>query len=317
MSALRDFAKRSDIHITVFLPPSRPGSGSDRQTLLRNLLNGIDRDSLPRVEQTLEERGALGGGPGLALFIGESFVEIFEAPVESSLAEAGPEPYLLPLLFNSQMEKDFFILGVSRKSLRLLHYANGRAIEEQIPPSIPLSFEEFRGGDDRELVPTSKWHESEELALYFHRVDVGLHDHTRGHRIVLLGVEEDLTIYRHRADRSLLFTGEIHSSIRDLTLSEITQRAGEIAHQEALLEGRARYAKMAEWPDRRRISNDLATVELAAREGRVQELHVPLFTLNLPSAAALNRAAVETLRHSGEVLAVDGMTTPVLALLRY
>jgi hypothetical protein len=314
---LRDLAKRTDISLTLLLPATRPGADANRQTVLENLLFTMDPSWLTRITQALDAHGALGGGPGLALFAGDDFLEIFHVPVAAPLLQAGPTPFLLPLIFNSQVEKDFFILGVCRKSPRLIHFSDGCCLEEQLPTSIPASLEEFRGAADRELVPTSQWHEKEELGHYFHRLDVGLRERTRGHRLLLLGVEEDIALFRRHVDPAQFFSGEIHSSVRGLTLSEIAQRAGELAQQEATLISQRHVNRLNEWPDRSRIADQPGLIETAAADGRLQELLVPAWVPGLAQEATLNRAVVETLRHSGDVLAVPGLTAPALALLRY
>ena len=314
---LRDLARRTNFSFTLLLPATRPGADANRQTVLENLLFTMDPSWLARITQALDAHGALGGGPGLALFAGQDFLEIFHAPVTAPLLQPGPAPFLLPLIFNSQVEKDFFVLGVCRKSPRLIHFSDGHCVEEQLPPSIPPSLEEFRGAANRELVPTGQWHEKEELGQYFHRLDVGLRERTRGHRLLLLGVEEDLALYRSHVDPNQLFAGEIRSSVRDLSLSEIAQRAGELAQQEATLASRGHSGRLHEWPDRSRIADELGLIESAAAEGRLQELLVPIWAPGLAHEASLNRAAVETLRHSGDVLAVPGLAAPALALLRY
>ncbi len=314
---LRDLAKRTGIRLSLFLPASRPGADGSRQTKIENLLNPVDPASLPRVLQALESIDALGGGPALALFAGDNFVEVFHAPVDGPMLQSGDQPFLLPLLFNSQVAKDFFIVGVCRKSPRLIHYSDGHCVEEPLPAGLPASFEAFLGGKNRELVPTSQWHEKEELGHYFHRLDVGLRERTRGQRLLLLGVEEDLALYRSRVDQTQLFSGEIHSSVRDHSLSEIAHRAGDLAQQDATLSSQAHSHRLNEWPDRARIASEPGLIDTAAAEGRVQELLVPAWAPGLAHSATLNHAVIETLRNSGDVLAVPGLAAPALALLRY
>lgn len=106
--------------------------------------------------------------------------------------------------------------------------------------------------------------------------------------------------------------------IRDLTLGEIAQLAGECAQAAQSAKGASALERIREWKDRSLVATETGEVHQAAKEGRVQILCVAASTAD---DYLVNGAVVETLSHGGEVhcVSVEAMSPgcPVIALMRY
>ena len=349
--SLAQLARRRGECLTVLLPPSHPGaSEGDRLTTLRSLFRSfVSSEQVAlrmKIESALLEQAMTGGGSGLAIFAGQDFLEIYNAPVQSAQIFAGTYYFLLPFLLDVGTPKDFLILGVSEKLLRLLHYLQGECTPLELPPGMPANLEEFHGGEDRDRL--TKNHSSagsakgkgqsvrfglsaehDESALHLvpfcARLDESLAPALGERTLLLMGHEEAIAAFRRAAKHCSLFAGAISQGMRDLPLREITQLAGECALAQRREEGMQAFRKIHERGDGNLAAGgNQAALELA-RAGRIHILCVPEFDSgqqdSLQNEESLNAAVAETLSHGGEVFTVRAEDAapahPLSALLRY
>ena len=332
--SLNQLARRRGDCLTVLLPPIHPGAAEgDRLTTLRSLFHPLvssEQVALRlRIENALVEQGMGGGGSGLAIFAGLDFLEIYRAPIQSAQIVTGNYYFLLPFLLDAGTPKDFLILGVSEKLLRLLHYEQGECTPLELPPGMPANLEEFHGGEARD--ENTKNHsssgsvkgkaqsvrfgtsaENEDSALHLvpfcARLDESLAPVLGNRSLLLMGLDEAIAAFRRGAKHCALFAGGIAQGMRDLPLREITHMAGECALTQRREEGMTAFRKIHERGDGNlETVGNKGALELA-RAGRIHILCVPEFDSgqqdSLQNEESLNAAVAETLSHGGEVFTV-------------
>lgn len=125
---LQSLSRKRGECLSVLLPATRPGAPEgDKLAVLRSLLHkaGVVSETATKMENELVLRGLDGGGPGLALYCGEEFLEVHQTNVGASKAVEGEVCFVLPMLVEARLTDDFPILGLSRKTLRFLQYESG------------------------------------------------------------------------------------------------------------------------------------------------------------------------------------------------
>lgn len=348
---LSQLARRRGVCLTILLPPSQPGAAEgDKLTtfrsLSRSLVAGEEVDLRDRMEAALIERGLTGGGPGLALFGGPDFLEIYRTPVKSAQMFEGGYCLLLPFLLDSNTPQDFFVLGLSKKLLRLLHYQQGECAAMELPEGMPANLEEVHGVEARDQnmenrspagkaqgnmhavrFGTSAEREDSEKHLehFFIRLDESLAPLLGKRFLLLMGVEEELATFRRVAKHCSIFKGQISQGMRDLPLREITQLAGECALAHGRGKGLESYLHIQERISGMPPVEDVTELLEFARAGRIQLLCVPELAHGQHDSnyreAQLNAAVAETLSHGGEISTVlPAEVAPahaLAALLRY
>jgi hypothetical protein len=256
------------------------------------------------MEQLLVENDLVGGGPGLALFAGDDFLEAIVADVRQPQITQGRLCYVLPLLREVNSLRDFYILGLSRKQVRLLHYMAGTVQEMNLPADLPRSLEDFHPALRRED-QTDFDADAEHLAHFFQAIDAQLARMLGGAPVLLMGVGEEVALFRRLSRLLMLLEPAIQAGIRSLTLGEIAQMGGACAQNTQAIADRAALQRMREWPDRKLVEEDLRRIVTLAANGQVQELLLrePATHAGLVTEAEdlANAAAVETLRHRGMV----------------
>lgn len=267
-----------------------------------------------------------------------------------SRAELGPRFYIRPLLAELTRQKVFYILALSQKDVRLLRCTARSSEEVALPPHVAAGFEAFMnsakpdhltegraapgpgaGSSKGVMFTTSSDREDkgEYLAHFFRQIDRGVEELLRGKTdpVVLVGVEYEIALYRSlhsslplsleavQGAPNGLKSGEMHARALDALLRCYETKLDEaLAHYNHKVGGGA--------------SNRLKDVVTAAHDGRVLTLLVSdtLETTGVfdesthsvkgretggPSDEDLvNDAAVQTIRHAGQVLVVPNGKMP-------
>ncbi len=334
---LKSLAHQRGECLTVLLPATHPGAPEgDKLTELKSLLKGqgIGADVSRQIVAELELHNLAGGGPGIVLFARRDSVEVYRAKVEAAKVVAGDRFFLLPVLGDARLTHRIFILGLSKKVLRLLQFEDGECQSLELPAGMPASLEESRGVDagDTKMknhapggvgsvrFGTSAADEDQERHLehWFSRVDEGIAKVAGSEPVLLMGLEDELAAFRRAAKRSSLMEGHIEHGIKDFSLGEIAHWAGECAQEVQVREALKALDRIREWKDRKLVVTDSEEVNQAAIEGRVQVLCIGV---DWEQEELVNLAVTETLCHGGEVFAVTGgvmsQGCPSAALLRY
>ncbi|MCX6613954.1 MAG: hypothetical protein NTW74_24305 [Acidobacteria bacterium] len=331
--ALRSLAHQRGECLTVLLPTTHPGAPEkDKLATLKSLLRG--QKMAREMEAKLEEENLSGGGPGVVLFGRGHAVVVHRAKVDEAKAVSSDRFFLLPVLRCARLANRFMILGLSKKVLRLLQFEGGVCKSLDLPSGMPWSLVESRGAGTNDLkmknhapggegsirFGTSASDEDEERHLehWFGQVDEGIARVAGNDLVLLMGLDDEVAMFRRVAKRCRLFGDHIAHGINDFPLGEIAQLAGECAQERQAKEARKALDRIREWKDQGLVSTDSEDVNQAAIEGRVDVLCVG-------DAAGeeelVNSTVTETLCHGGDVFVLSGgamsSDCPVTALLRY
>jgi hypothetical protein len=272
-----------------------------------------------------------------------------EEPVRSR-AVIGPHFYIRPLLPELTRDREFYILALSQKNVRLLRCTARTSEEVAFPAGVALSFDAYMnsakpdhvsdnrgtpgpssGSSKGVLFTTSSDREDKDeyLTHFFQQIDRGVNEVLRGKTepVVLAAVEYEIALYRsvnrypHLAAESVegapnsLKSGEMHARALDAIL-----RCYEKKTDEVLAEYNHKVGGGA--------SNRLKEIVLAAHEGRVLTL---LVSDSLETTGAfdetthtvkgretgasededlVNDAVVQTILHAGQVFVVPNGKMP-------
>jgi len=280
------------------------------------------------------------GGPGFVIFrsqeINERFQNLREHPASAS---AGPHFKLAPFIPEVTLPSELFVLGFGRKNLRLYHCSGAHCRKVELPEDVPESVEaaERARPGDRQGSLIADVHEEggtgvhsgglgdrEGAGDYLHyfilEVDRGLRDTLAGKPLLLTGVHEELNAYRRTARYEHILAAEISGSTEYVPLPEIGAQAAKALEEEHQAAAEKAVTAWREMTDRSRVASGLREVLRASREGRVHKLFIPAVEPGDPADTdQVDAAVAETLRHSGDVLAVPPASLPEVigAVLRY
>jgi hypothetical protein len=369
-AALKDLATQKGPCLTLFIPDRHPGAqAGSRTALMRDMLHRAEAllqnnpklqsqavDLLAPLAVFAETDEVAAGGAGFAIFRSPHHLEVFNVPGTTAETVALASHFtLLPLLERVYTPQQFYILGLSRKRLRLLRYRLGVCEEVAMPPQVPESVQAAAGLDapDHDLenrssagvntgsmkavhfgTTTDREAAGEYLYHFLGQIAHGLKDTLNGAPLLLAGVHEEATAYRRASKYPHILEAEIQGNIEFLSLEEIARFAASAAREHYLKAGHKVLAELREMPDRNRtLAGDPHPVLRAAAAGRVHRLCVremtgilgpmepELDTVHGANEDLLNAAVVETIRHGGEVFALppDQMpaSNPVAAVLRF
>jgi len=359
--------------VTVLIPEHHPGAqAGSRKTLVRGMVQRAARQLvegnlkaaagplLASLEGIAEEDETEAGGCGFAIFCSPRVLEVYDLPSWTTTNQPAEKLTiashfdLAPLVERAFVPREFFILGISRKYLRLFRYRNEICQEVALPPKVPVSVEVAGAFDqpDHDLENRSSSGPStgsmrgvhfgtmsdreaagEYLGHFFGIVDQGLKETLAGGPLLLAGVHEEIAAYRRAAKYPHILESEIHGNIEFLAAEEIARHAADAAREHYRRAGQRVLAEYREMPGRSRTRDDPYDVLQAAAAGRVHrlcvregiEIHGRMLP-ELDSAHAVtedlvNAAVVETLHHGGDVfmLPKDHLPAshPAAAILRY
>lgn len=249
---------------------------------------------------------------------------------------------LLPLLPGVATNRDFWLLTLSMKTVRLYRGSAIGLAEVVLPDNIAKSL----GGSDADEKPdhssrgrssagpsvgnmrgvqfdTANWseHLPGRLHDFYKDVDREIRA-TLAHDLqplILAGVSRELAAYRKVNSYSPLLTGAIHGSPDMLGAKFLYEKAARLmaAHSAMATEGTLR--EMEEAANRGRLISDRAAIAAAADAGRIDELVVPSAAPAPGKDNVINRAALGTIRNSGRVRFLEARQAPpgVTAILRF
>ena len=263
----------------------------------------------------------------------------------------GPYCHILPFLSQLCADREFYILGLNEKHLRLLHYIDGECEEAQLPDAVPKSAEaagafdapdhtlrdqsgagQLSGSQSAVVFGTGSEREKahERLQEFFRLVDQGLSKTLRGQPLLLSGVGYEVASYRRAAVYPSLMEGFLEGDLHTLSLQETARLAHKLASTQAQQKAEKQLHQLREMPRTERTSSDIHIVRKAAEEGRVAKLILeedagfgaPSEGLESDSQEALlNAVAVLSIRDGAEVFMLPagamGPLAPLAAMFRY
>ncbi|HEX5431416.1 MAG TPA: hypothetical protein VFW83_05590, partial [Bryobacteraceae bacterium] len=142
--------------ITLLLAPYKPGEPTPPDWVqIRQLIRGsaelpemraLGKEAEPLLAPLLylEDQPELEkGGKGLAVFSAPGFVSAYRSDsIAGQRIVVSARAYIKPLLAETLAPREIFILGLSRKHLRLLRYRMGKCEEMPLPAGVPASVNE-------------------------------------------------------------------------------------------------------------------------------------------------------------------------------
>jgi len=270
--------------------------------------------------------------------------------------------YVRPVFSSLAVPATIYVLEITKQSATLLACTASTATPVNLPKGTPATLEEATGFDppDHDLKNRSaagpsvgamrgaqfgtgseRERRHAHLHDFYRAVDKGVNEvlSASSASLILAGVDEDLAIYRAVNSYPHLAGRAIHGSPGGgLARAEIARRAREIALYEYQQRAAAALADSAERLAPGRFSTDLAVILRAAVQGRVDRLYLDENGRmlggfdgkafggrnNWHDEDLLNIAAVETMRHSGEVFSLPthlmagaAVKTGIAAAFRY
>jgi hypothetical protein len=366
-SALKLLSARPGPCITIQVPDFHPGARDGaRRTLLRDLVNSARAQIgaakvagaaglLDPLENIAHEEANEAGGPAFAIFRSPHFLARYAVPSGiAGQAAVASHFNVTPFLAAALAPQELFVLGLSRKRLRLFEYKHGECRELELPHGVPASLEDAGGFDqpDHDLENRSSagtftgvmgavrfgtLSDREAAPEYFHHyvrlIDEGLKPTLGAKPVLLAGVREQTSAYRRFAQFSNFLDPEITGTVEFLTAAEIANQAATAAAAYHTRLGERVLAAYREMGDRRRTLGDVREVLRAAIQGRVHQLCVRAQTafagamepevdsVHVAEEDLINAAAVETLKAGGEVFVLPQQAmpaaAPLVAILRH
>lgn len=332
--------------VTFVMPTHRAGAETTSQPLvLKNLL----RDAVNELPDEAHEQLAGHIEPllddfefwqnqadGLALFASGDHLAIRHLSIApEARAHVAETPYLLPLVPIMGQPRHFTILQVSLKQVRLFE-VTGEHIEEVDLGSIPASVEDLSSDRDHQTHLQHSPQGGGSVNYHGHGADAAADEVRRDRflRHVARGLEE------REASRST--HGTLFVAATQDTAEQFARLSGRNELSDRIIPGSAdgltaaallerAMPQLSAYSDQRRqenadhlgqrraqgrVADDPGDVVNAATTGRVETLYVG--TVTEAVAESINRAILETLRCSGDVLpAPDAGQAGVSATLRF
>jgi len=250
---------------------------------------------------------------------------------------------VLPLLPGFQRSRDFWLLELSIKAVRLYRGTGEGLTEVPLPAGVPRSLaenEEFDqpdhnlrgrssagpsiGGMKGVQFGTSPAHEGEAAYLhdFFKDIDKGIRPVLARdpHPLILTGVKRELAIYRTVNTWSPLLDAEMHGNTEAFAADVLFTKAAQLLSEYAANDSEAALHDTDTAAGRHLLAEQPTEVIKAAGLGQVAELIVATAAPGFARREALiNWAALGTIRNGGKVRFVKE-TKPeegVAAILRY
>jgi Bacterial archaeo-eukaryotic release factor family 3 len=250
---------------------------------------------------------------------------------------------VLPLLPGLLRKRDFWLLSLSTKAVRLYRGSRDGLVEAALPAGLPKSLfeDEAFGQPDHSLrgrssagpsvgnmkgvqfgTSSARELKADYLHDFFKAVDRGIHAIMAEDRqpLILAGVTRELAIYRIANTYSPVLAGAVHGSPDSLGADVLYAKAAELMSAYSAQAVDATLREMEDAAGRGRLVTDPAEVIDAARVGQVEEL---LLSPGAPGfhrhEEAINWAALATIRNSGKIgiLNAPQLANGVAAILRF
>lgn len=314
----RDFRTIAETHgdhcVSAYLPTHRLGVETQQDpTRLKNLLATAisELEALGMKARTAEEllqpaTELLGdadfwqhGDLGLAVLLGPDGMHVHRLPeAVPELVVVSDRFHIKPLLGSVTNGESFWILALAQNQVRLLRGTRSDASEVGLG-EIPESLAAALWYEDRERqlqyhtadrvgrgTMTATFHghgagkdtSDADLAQFLRAVDEGL-DHVIDDStapIVLAGVDRVLTAFREVTRHRRVVDGEVTGNAEHMSPTELHEQAWPVVREQ--FESDRRAAEQAVLDAAKPVSRDVADTLLAAVEGRVESLFVPVGT---------------------------------------
>jgi len=250
---------------------------------------------------------------------------------------------VLPLLPGLLSKRDFWLLALSIKTVRLFRGMGDGLVEVALPKGVAGSLsadEEFDqpdhslrgrssagpsvGGMKGVQFGTSSAHElqADYLHDYFKSIDRGIHAILAQdpQPLLLAGVARELAIYRTVNSYSPVLSGAVHGSTEKLAAGVLYAKAAELISAYSARAADTTLVEMEEAGNRGLLVTDPAAVIEAASNGQIADLIVsPAAPGFAQREDVINLAALATIRNSGKIsfLTAAQPEAGVAAILRY
>ena len=365
--------------VSIYLPTHRAGAETQQGPIrLKNLLReaesrlearGTTQESIDRTLGPV--RALLKNTPfwqhqdhGLAIFAGADSFHLYRLPLAvEELAVVGDRIHLTPLLPLLTRNGRFFVLALSQKQARLFEATRNEIREldlgdtpESLAAAVGDDWEQkslqYRtgqsspgtGGRRRAIYHghgSGEEADKNEIARFLQQVDVGVRKLLKDPQVPLVVASVDylFDMYRDLSKVPGLVDDGILGNPDHSSPEELRGKAWQLVKPLFLASQSESAERFAVLATKGLATDDLETGVLAAVDGRVETLFVPLETHRWgrldsttrqidiapepgdESEDLLDRAAVETFLHGGTVYAVDEGGLPgsgdLAALLRY
>ena len=259
--------------------------------------------------------------------------------------------HVAPFLHQLSADREFYILELNQKHLRLLHYLDGACAAVPLPASLPESVEQDGAFDapdhmlrNRSSAGTSngsmsavsfgtgseREKSSERLHHFFKSVDEGLSAFLKGQPLLLACAGREVAIYRRTATYAGLLESGLEKDLHSLAPEEVARLAQASLQRQSQCEAHLQLQQLRELAGSGRISTGVRAVLNAASEGRVAKLILAEAAEFAATREALesdsqedllNAAVVLSIRNGGQVFTLPaeamGSEAPVAAILRY
>lgn len=291
-------------------------------------------------------------GRDMAIFRSPSLLLRFELPAPVQFrAVVGRYFQVVPFLHQLSAAREFYILELNQKHIRLLRCLHGACSGVPLPSSLPANVEQDGAFDapdhtlrNRSSAGTSngamtavsfgttseREKGSERLYHFFKSVDEGLAAVLRGQPLLLSGASYEVAIYRRAATYPGLLDSHLEKDLHSLEPHEVARLARPSLCHQFRREAERWLQRLRELAGSGRISTGVRPVLKAASEGRIAKL---ILAEDAEFAATrealesdspedlLNAVAVLSIRNGGDVLTLPaesmGAQAPVAAILRY
>jgi hypothetical protein len=291
-------------------------------------------------------------GRDMVIFRSPSLLLRFDLPAPIQFRSVvGRYFHVAPFLHQLSADREFYILELNQKHIRLLRYLDGACADVPLPSSLPDSVEQdgafdapdhtlrnrssagssngsmsavsFGTGSEREK-------SSERLHHFFKSVDDGLAVFLKGKPLLLSGARHEVAIYRRAATNAGLLDSDLEKDLHSLAPDEVARLALNSLQHHLRREAHHQLQQLRELAGSGRSSTGVRPVLKAASEGRVAKLILAEEAEFAATREALesdsqedllNAAAVLTIRNGGQVFTLPaeamGAEAPVAAILRY
>jgi hypothetical protein len=278
---------------------------------------------------------------GLAIFLSPSVQRIYRLPVAfQPQVVVNSHFQITPLLSFFDKAQTFYVLSLSLNEVKLFE-ADRNAMKEVPVADMPASLQDLLKYDvfEKQLqfhsqsgggnTPTYHGHgeegytKKEQIHAYSQAINKGLHDMLNGSKapLVVAAVDYVFAIFKSHCDYSELLEKPILGSPEHINVSELHKAAFAQVEEIFTQQKEAAIESIKAQEHTGRVLHNTRAIVDAARQNRVEKLlfgTIPEVTelVTQRGSDPLNTAAIETLRHGGEVLALDSPHR-VSAVLRY
>jgi hypothetical protein len=349
--------------ITITLPAFHRGAQSppystDLKSAIQIATQQLAKQGLPDggegllapIRGLVENPEMSAGGRDKMIFRSPTVLRLFDLPGPVPLRTVvGWYCHVWPVLSQLSVEREFYILEISDKHLRLLQYTDGECEEVPLPDAAPKSAEaagafdapdhtlrdrsgagQFSGSGAPVVFGTGSEREKahERLHEFFRLVDRELSKTLNGQPLLVSGVGYEVAIYRRAAIYPSLMESSLEGNLRSESLKEIASLARKLASDRAQQKAQQQLQQFREMSEKG--SSDIRTVLKAAGEGRVAKLILaedakfgttPEGLESDGQEALLNTVAVLSIRDGAEIYMLPaeamGPLAPVAAIFRY